>query len=46
MGFHINRKSMLEAQLWATKVRLGFKAFAVVPETLGSMHCNRDNGLG
>ena len=28
-----------------TKVRLGFKAFVAVPEMLGSMRCNRDNGL-
>ena len=28
-----------------TQVRLGFKAFVAVPEMLGSMRCNRDNGL-
>ena len=43
---HKNRNGMLEAQLWPTKVKLDMKAFAAVPETLGSMRCNRDNGLG
>ena len=43
-GHLINRNGMLEAQLWATKVRLSFKPFVAVP--LGSMHYNRDNGLG
>jgi len=42
---HINRNDMLEAQLRATK-GFGSKAFAAVPETLGSMRCNRDNGMG